>query len=259
MIYLLTSVTILAYSAMMKKPKIIVLVGPTASGKSDLAVRLAKKYGGEVISADSRQVYRGLDIGTGKITKKEMRGIRHHLLDVASAKRVFTVENFQKLGAHEITDIGKRGKLPMICGGTGFYISALVDGLVLPEVSPNFSLRKKLAKKSTEQLFALLKKLDPRRARTIDHRNPRRLIRAIEIATALGKVPRVSRRQAYDPLFIGISVSKEELRGRIHKRLLARMGQGMVTEAKQLHQKGVSWKRMEEFGLEYRYLARYLQ
>ena len=244
---------------MMKKPKIIVIVGPTASGKSDLAVKLAKKFGGEVISADSRQVYRGLDIGTGKITKKEMGGIRHHLLDVASAKRVFTAPDFQKLGALAIADILKRNQLPIICGGTGFYISALVDGLLLPEVPPNLSLRKKLAKKTPDRLFALLKKLDPKRARAIDRHNPRRLVRAIEIATAIGKVPRVGKKQVYDPLFIGISVSKEKLRERIHKRLLARVTQGMIAEAKRLHQKGLSWKRMEELGLEYRYLARYLQ
>ncbi len=167
--------------------KLIVILGPTASGKSELAVKLAKKFNGEIISADSRQVYKGLNIGTGKITKKEMKGIGHHLLDVASPKRKFTVAQFQKLAFKKIREIQRRGKTPFLVGGTGFYIQSVVDNISIPEVTPNWKLRKALEKKNTEELFSMLKKLDPARAKTIDSKNPRRLTRAIEIASAEGR------------------------------------------------------------------------
>ncbi len=244
------------------KPKIIVVVGPTASGKSDLAVEIARKYRkyiGEVISADSRQVYRGLNIGSGKITKKEMLGVPHHLLDVADPKKVFTVAKFKKLGQEKIAQILKRNHLPIICGGTGFYIQALVDNIELPEVDPNPKLRKKLDGYNTDKLFSELQKLDPSRAKNIDPHNRPRLIRAIEIARVLGKVPRIKQHPLYDPLFIGIDLDSKKLREKIHIRLLFRMKKGMVQEAKKLHTKGLSWKRMETLGLEYCYLALYLQ
>ena len=166
------------------KPKILVILGPTATGKSGMAVRLAKKFNGEIISADSRQVYKGLDIGSGKITEKEMLGVAHHLLDIANPKRKFSVTDFKEKAEKTIEDILKRSRLPIICGGTGFYIQALVDNLILPEVAPNLSLRKKLEKKTPAELFEILKKLDPKRADSIERQNPRRLIRAIEIAVA---------------------------------------------------------------------------
>ncbi|HMP67472.1 MAG TPA: isopentenyl transferase family protein, partial [Candidatus Paceibacterota bacterium] len=114
------------------KPKIIVIVGPTSSGKSDFAVKLAKKIGGEIVSADSRQVYKGLDLASGKITKKEMCGIPHYMLDIVSPKKVFTVSDFQKIAYKKIDDILARGKIPIICGGTGFYVQSIVDGIILP-------------------------------------------------------------------------------------------------------------------------------
>jgi tRNA dimethylallyltransferase len=126
------------------KPRVLVIVGPTATGKSDLAVRLAKKFKGEIISADSRQVYAGLDIGTGKITKAEMKGVPHYLLDVANPKKKFSVVKYVELAEKAIQEIVNKGKLPIIVGGTGFYIEALVDGVVLPDVPPDNKLRKKL-------------------------------------------------------------------------------------------------------------------
>lgn len=245
----------------MKNKKILVIIGPTATGKSDLAVFLAKKFNGEVISADSRQVYKGLDIGTGKITKREMRDVPHHLLDITNPKRVFTVSEYKKLGEKVLQDVWQQGKLPIICGGTGFYIQALVDGIILPEVPPNKKLRKQLEKKSVAKLFAILKKLDPRRAKEIDHKNPRRLIRAIEIAKYLGKVPRLEIRPQKDTdiLQIGIDMPDKILKERIEKRLKVRIKKGMIEEARRLYRQGLSWRRMEELGLEYRYLARYLQ
>lgn len=239
----------------------LVIMGPTATGKSDLAVFLAKKLDGEVISADSRQVYKGLDIGTGKITKKEMAGIPHHLLDVANPKRVFTASHYKKLGEKALENILQRKKLPIICGGTGFYVRALVDGIILPEVPPNQKLRKQLEKKTVAQLFIVLKKLDRRRAKEIDAKNPRRLIRAIEIAKYLGKVPHLeaSPPSGVDVLRIGIDMPDKVLKERIKKRLEVRIKQGMVEEARRLHREGLSWKRMEGLGLEYRHLAQYLQ
>lgn len=241
--------------------KIIVVLGPTASGKSDLAVRLAKKFNGEIISADSRQVYRGMDIGTGKITREKMKGIPHHLLDVASPKRRFTVVQYRKLALSAINKIFKRGKLPILCGGTGFYIQAVIDGIIIPKVKPDWKLRKKLEKETTEELFKKLRKLDPKRAEIIDKNNKRRLIRALEIITKTQKpVPPLQRQPLpYPVLIIGIKKEKTELKKLIKKRLLKRLRQGMVEEVKKLHQSGISWKRLEEFGLEYRFVAQYLQ
>jgi tRNA dimethylallyltransferase len=244
---------------MKQKPKIIAVVGPTASGKSDLAVELARVFSGEVISADSRQVYRGMDIGTGKITEEEMKGVKHHLLDVASPKRTLTVAQYKQKADAAVRNILKRGKLPILCGGTGFYIQAVTDGVLLPEVKPNPLLRKQLATLSADELFLRLKKIDPERAATIDAKNPRRLVRSIEIAEELGRVPVLRIDPPYETLFIGIEAENDLLRERIHKRLIARMDQGMIEEATQLHTDGLSWQRMEDLGLEYRYLARRLQ
>jgi tRNA dimethylallyltransferase len=244
-----------------KKHKILVILGPTASGKSDLAVELARKFEGEIISADSRQVYKGLDIGTGKITKKEMRRIKHYMLDVVSPKTIFNVIKFKKKTDRIISDIIKRNKLPILCGGTGFYIQAIVDNISIPEVVPDKALRARLAEKSTDELFKILEKLDKRRAVGIDKNNPHRLIRAIEIATHLGSVPKLETRfpTKYEVLQIGIKTEDDVLKERIHKRLLSRIKVGMVTEVRKLHEKGMSWKRMESLGLEYKYLAKYLK
>ena len=244
---------------MNKKPKIIVILGQTATGKSDFAVQIAKKIDGEIISADSRQVYKGMDLGTGKITKKEMRGVPHYLLDVTSPKKVFSVSDFKKLADKKIEDILARGKTPIICGGTGFYIDAVVDGVVLPEVEPNEKLRSTLSKKSAEKLFEMLKKLDKNRAKNIDPKNKVRLIRAIEIAKALGKVPKIKSQSKYDVVKIGLTLPDEILKDKIKTRLLARIKKGMLREIKKLHDGGISWKRMEMLGLEYRYGALYLQ
>jgi tRNA dimethylallyltransferase len=243
-----------------QKPKVLVVLGPTATGKSALAVSLAKKFNGEIISADSRQVYTGLNIGTGKITKKEMLGVPHHLLDVTNPKRKFDVSQYKKLAEKVLQyTVVNKGKLPIIVGGTGFYIDTVISGALYPEVPPNPVLRKKLEKKSVDFLFKELQKKDPRRAKEIDPKNKVRLIRALEIVFSLGKTPTISYTSLYNPLFIGLKLEDTELKEKIHIRLLARMKQGMVREAKKLHTQGLSWKRMEELGLEYRYLALYLQ
>src|SRR5665811_1578979 len=162
--------------------KVIVILGQTATGKSALAIKLAKKISGEIISADSRQVYKYLDIGTGKITKKEMQGVLHHLLDVVHPKKKFTVTEYQKKAIYAMAEIVNRGNTPIICGGTGFYIDAITKGIIFPEVPPNLKLRKILEKKTLVELLKILQKLDRRRAKNIDIKNKVRLIRAIEIA-----------------------------------------------------------------------------
>lgn len=245
----------------MNKRKIITIIGQTSTGKSDFAVEIAKLINGEIISADSRQVYKGMNLGTGKITKKEMGGIPHHLLDVISPRNIFSVNNFQKIANKKITEIINQGKIPIICGGTGFYIDSIVNGNIFPEVPPNKKLRKELATKTKEELFNILKKIDKNRAKTIDKNNPVRLIRAIEIAKALGKVPLQNKgNREYDILKIGLTLPPEILKERIRSRLLSRIKKGMIKEVKDLHEKEkISWKRLESFGLEYKYVSYFLQ
>lgn len=247
------------------KPHILIILGPTAVGKSDLAVQLAQKFNGEIVSADSRQIYKGLNVGTGKITKAEMKGTPHHMLDIADPKDKFSVAQYIEQSEKVITEIVSRGKLPIICGGTGFYIQALVDGSIFPEVEPNEKLRAELSTKSAGQLAEQLKKLDPKRHASFNHddsKNPRRLIRAIEIATQLGSAPVLAdlpTNSKYDPLFIGLNVEPSVLKDRIRTRLLKRFESGMVEEVQHLHEQGLSWERLDELGLEYRYIARFLQ
>jgi tRNA dimethylallyltransferase len=242
------------------KPRLLVICGPTATGKSDLAVMLAKKFSGEIISADSRQVYKGLNIGTGKITTKEMAGIPHYLLDVASPRTKFSVVNYVDKSEKAIDEIFRKNKTPILVGGTGFYIEALIDGVVLPDVPPDQKLRANLLRKTSVELVRMLTRLDPKRAAAIDPHNIRRLIRAIEIAKALGKVPKVKKHKPhFKPLIIGLNLESAELRSKIHTRLLKRLDQGMIEEVRKLHKAGLSWKRMNELGLEYRYVALFLQ
>jgi len=244
-----------------KLQKLIVILGPTASGKTELAIKLAKKFGGEIVSADSRQVYRGMDIGTGKVTKKERQGIPHYLLDVASPKRKFTVAQYRKLASKTINKILKKEKIPFLVGGTGFYIQAVADGIVITEVKPDWKLRKELEKKSVVELYKILKKLDPRRAKTIERKNPRRLIRAIEIVmkTKRPVPPLKFQPLPYPVLMIGIKRDKKELQNLIKKRFFKWLRQGLIKEVVNLKKLGLSWKRIEDFGIHYRVIARYLQ
>lgn len=246
---------------MEQKPKIIVILGQTATGKSDFAVDIAKKFNGEIISADSRQVYKGMDLGTGKITKKEMRGIPHYMLDIVSPKnKTFSVSDYQKLASKEIKCILAKKKIPIICGGTGYYIDSIIKNTSFPEVPPNKKLREQLNSKTTDYLFKYLQKLDKERAQNIDKNNRVRLIRAIEIAKTLGKVPKPGNIEGpFYTIKIGLNFPSEKLKERIYIRLFKRIKMGMLKEMERLHKEGVSWKKMESFGLEYRYSAFYLQ
>ena len=248
--------------------KVIVIVGPTASGKSDLAIKLAKKIEGEIISADSRQVYRGMDIGTGKVSKKEQKIVPHRLIDIVSPKKQFTADDFKKLGEKAIKEIFAKGKIPVIVGGTGFYVDVLLGRISVAEVPPNKKLRAKLEKQSAEQLFKRLEKLDPNRAKTIEPQNKRRLIRALEIAVAVKKSPKptltsknaVAENEVnYKILWIGIKFQQKDLNKRIKKRLNKRLKQGVVREVKNLLRSSVTKKRLYDFGLEYRWVSRWLK
>lgn len=266
---------------MSSKPKLIIIIGPTVSGKSELAVKLAKKFSGEIISADSRQVYRGLDVGTAKvpgkwkasrqarrIVKNTVRvksrtyiykGIPHHCVDFVPPKKTYTVAEYKKCAEEAIEAIVSHGKIPIVVGGTGFWIDAIVYDLNLPAVPPNRELRKKLEKKTPAALLKLLKKFDPERAQTIEQKNPRRLIRAIEIAKALGRVPKLKRNSPYDTLWIGLTPSYEALPHKIKGRARDMIRCGLVNETKNLLKKGVSKKRIREFGFEYRAALDYIE
>lgn len=245
-----------------QKPKILVIIGPTASGKSSLAIDLARHFNGEVISADSRQVYKGMDIGTGKVTKKEQWLVPHHGLDLVNPKKQYSAADFKSYAQAKIADIVGNKKLPVICGGTGLYMDSVVYDLTFPEVAPDLKFRAKLEKQSAEQLYTLLKKQDPRRAETIDRHNKRRLIRALEIIKAIGVIASLDTNYAnhtpqYQTLWLGLN--PKNLDARIKKRLDLRFKQGMVNEVKKLHEQGISWKRLNDFGLEYRWISLFLQ
>ena len=255
------------------KPKLIAIVGPNASGKTALGVRLAKALGGEILSADSRQVYRGLDIGTGKATKKEMRGVPHHLLSIASPARQFTVDDFVKKARRAYSLIRANGRIPIVVGGTGLYVDMLLGRMSYPAVPPDPALRARLERKSAAQLLAQLKMLDPARAAAIEPHNKRRLVRAIEVAKGRSRTSLkdgtawpsgLERRFEGSPaeadiLWLGLNPGDKKLRENIRARLRARLRAGMIKEAHGLHERGLSYRRMEELGLEYRYLARLLQ
>jgi tRNA dimethylallyltransferase len=185
-----------------------------------------------------------MDIGTSKITKKERQGIPHYLLDVASPKRRFTVVQYRKLALKAINKILRKGKLPIFCGGTGFYIQAVVDGIIIPEVSPDWKLRKKLEKKSVRELYQMLKKLDPGRAKTIEKKNPRRLIRAIEIVLKTKRpVPILKVKPLpYPVLMIGVKLSKEKLQKRIRKRVERMIKMGLEKEARKFPLQAIGYQ-----------------
>ena len=234
----------------MQKPKIIVILGQTATGKSDFAVEVAKKINGEIISADSRQV-----------TKKEMGGIPHFMLDVISPKnKTFSASQFQKMANKKIKEILDKKNIPIVCGGTGYYIDSLINSLPFPEVLPNKKLRRELETKDATELFGILKKIDKNRAKNIDAKNKIRLIRAIEIAQELGQVPKLKKtKKEFETIKIGLAFPDNELKRRIYERLIKRIKKGMIKEVEKLHESGVSWKKLESFGLEYRYVSFYLQ
>ena len=223
-----------------KLPKLIIILGPTASGKTDIAIRLAKIFDGEIISADSRQIYKEMDIGTAKPNKKELSSIPHHLIDIIPLNKNFNVSKYKRMALRTIKNIQKRGKIPFLIGGTGLYIKAVVDNMSFPQVPPQKKLRKGLEAKTTKQLFSIYKKLDSKGAKFIEKKNKRRLIRAIEVCK-ITKKPFWQQREKGEPLFnslqIGIKLSKSKLKQRIIKRTNKMLRLGLEKEVKHLAKK----------------------
>lgn len=240
-----------------QKPKLIVILGPTACGKTKLAVKLARLFNGEIVSADSRQVYIGMNIGTGK-DLKEYGQIPYHLIDIMSPKKQFSLAEYQKLAYQKIDDIIKRGKTPFLVGGSGLYLQAVIDGYQLSGAKPNFKLRKSLNEKTLNQLQSLIKKYHLKLNES-DFNNKRRLIRAIEKYEMRDTRCKIQDTR-YDCLVLGVKYSKAVINQRIDKRLIHRLEkENMIGEVKNLRKNGVSWKRLNDFGLEYRFIAKHLR
>ena len=242
----------------MKDSMVIAIAGPTASGKTSLAIEIAKHVQGEVISVDSRQVYKDLNIGTEKVTPEEMRDIPHHMIDIVDPEETYTVERFQKEARACINEIKSRNNIPILAGGSGQYMDAVLYETNFPQVPPNKELRKDLEDVPTAALFKVLEDQDPERAKTIDPYNKQRLIRALEIVDALGSVPAQTEQE---PLFtmkyFGIEVSKEELQTRITKRLEETLHKGLIDEVREIRAR-LGDTRINELGLEYRIVRDYL-
>jgi tRNA dimethylallyltransferase len=261
--------------------KLIVILGPTASGKTGLSLKLAKKFGGEVVSADSRQIYKGMDIGTGKVEDK--KGVRHYLFDVVRPDEEFTLADYKKKAVAAIRDILKRGKVPFLVGGTGLYIQAVVDNLEIPAVPPNKKLRAQFEKelaltphpsplpqgergidsrdreKVIKKWYKKLLKLDPGAAEVVDAKNPRRIIRALEVCLSTGKQfskLREKGKPLFDVLQIGINLPREKLYDQIDERVEQMIKDGLAGETKKLLKKyssrlpsmsGIGYKEIGEY------------
>ena len=240
--------------------KLVVILGTNASGKSDLAIRLAGQFNGEIVSADSRQVYRGLDLGSGKVTAAQAGAVKHHLLDVAEVSEYYSLAQYQRAAYCAIDSISRAGRLPFLVGGTGLYISAIVEGYQLLEVPPNELLRAELESLPLPQLVKRLEASDPDAARRLDLSNRRRLVRAVEIATAgYAHVATRGNSPRYHCLQLGLTWPREILEARIEQRLRERLAHGMIEEVAGLRARGVSDQRLDQLGLEYRYITRYLR
>ena len=247
---------------MNKLAKLVVVAGPTASGKSSLGIALAQAFPGEIVSADSRQVYRGLDIGSAKVTPEERALVPHHLLDVADPRETYTVARFQQEAIEAIDAILARGKQPFLVGGSPHYIQAVVDHLDIPPIAPQPELRAQLEARPLAELLAELERLDSASAATIDRQNPRRVIRALEVCLVTGR-PFSEQRGTAAPLYsclqLAIDWPRAELYARIDRRVDERVEQGMVEEVRRLLAEGISHERLEAFGLEYRFISRLLR
>jgi tRNA dimethylallyltransferase len=238
--------------------KLVVIAGTNASGKSDLGVRIAQEINGEVISADSRQVFKGLDLGSGKISPDEMKGVPHHLLDVAEPDTYFSLAHYQRLAYEAIDDVVAREKRPLLVGGTGLYINAVVDGYELEPGEPLESVRKKVEGMNCEELLEVIKSADPLGAGALDPNNKRRLERAAE-KVLTGKTLSNSAHKRYDTLVLGVTWPRAELYERIEERLKRRLKENMIGEVEDLRSAGVSDDFLYRLGLEYRYSLLYLQ
>jgi tRNA dimethylallyltransferase len=253
--------------------KIIVILGPTACGKTSLAVKLSEKFNGEIVSADSRQVYRGLDIGTGKdlaaYTMKRSAGlstaIPYHLIDVADPQDDFNLAKYQELAVKAIRNILQRGKMPFLVGGSGLYLQAIVDDYQLSEIKPDEKFRQQWEEKSVIEIYQELERSNHKFAEKLnesERNNRRRLIRYLELAKSEKSDIRLkpAKKNRYDSLLLGVIYPLEVVRKRIAKRLQERLEkEDMIGEVERLRAEGVSYEKLENFGLEYKFIAYYLQ
>ena len=243
------------------RKSLIVILGPTASGKTSLAIKLAKKFNGEIILADSRTIYENMDIGTAKPNRDEKKIIPHYLLDIIKPDQRFSVAEFQKLAFQKIAEIHKRGKIPFLVGGTGLYINAVCEGFKIPAPAADKKLRKKLAQKSEAQLLKQLKKLDLKTAAKIDSKNKRRLIRALEVCLKTGKKFSQLQQQAkpdFDILKIGLRISRQKLYQKINQRTDQMVKAGLVDEIKKLYKMGYDFNLPALSGLVYKEIGEYV-
>ncbi|HRY36600.1 MAG TPA: tRNA (adenosine(37)-N6)-dimethylallyltransferase MiaA [Candidatus Magasanikbacteria bacterium] len=257
-----------------KLPKLVVICGPTASGKTDLAIDLAKKFNGEIINADSRQIYKEMSIATAKPLRVESQklkaesfneyvvdGINHYLLDIIKPDESFTLSDYKEQAFKAIKEIIKKDKTPFLVGGTGLYIKAIVDNLDIPKVEPNLALRRELENKTPEERLLLLKENDPETYEKIDLQNPRRVIRALEVVLSTGESflsQQKKGKSLFNALQLGIKIDRESLYDRINSRCERMIETGLVQEAKKLAQK-YSWDLPSMSGIGYRQMRDYIE
>ena len=239
-------------------PKLVVVLGTTACGKSGLGVELAKRFHGEIVSADSRQVYTGLDLGTGKVTAEEMDGVPHHMLDVVAPNHPYSVADFQAGAYAAIDAIIRRGKVPFLVGGSGLYVRAVTEGFAFADVTPDPALRAELEQKTAAELYALLREKTGVTLSNGEENNHQRLVRSVEKALSEGwQAPQAHPR--YRSLLLGVNFPRETVCRRIDDRLQARIDAGMIEEVAGLRAAGATDQFLEGLGLEYRYILHYLK
>lgn len=237
------------------KPKLVVIEGTNASGKSGLGVALAAHYGGEVVSADSRQVFRGLDLGSGKIMPEEMQGVRHHLIDIAEPNEFFSMHDFQRVAYEAVDDVRARGRTPFLVGGTGLYVASVTEGYVMSDTEPDLEYRAYLETMDTPKLYEMLRELRPEME--IDEKNRNRVMRQLEKIHD-GDDHSAPNAPRYDCLKLGVTWPRPVLRARIDERLDRRLEQGMIEEVQGLLDRGASVEFLKKLGLEYRFITQYL-
>ena len=240
---------------MSRLPKVVAVVGTNASGKSALGIALAKKYDAEIISADSRQVFRGLDLGSGKVTPEETQGVPHYLIDVREPNEFFSMADFQRMAYQAIDDIRGRGRLPMIVGGTGLYVDSVLDGYLLSDKEPDLAYRAELEKLTTPQLYDMLLELKP--DVQVEKNNRNRVMRIIERIHD-GDDAKPGKQARFESLRLGVSWPREVLGRRIDERLERRLEQGMIEEVQRLMDEGATTEFLLGLGLEYRFITQYL-
>lgn len=237
------------------KPKLIVIEGTTASGKSGMSVELAAHYGGEIISADSRQVFRGLDLGSGKITPEETQGVPHHLIDVVNPNDFFSMHDFQRMAYEAIDGVIARGKIPFLVGGTGLYVASVTEGYVMSDIEPDLEYRAYLETFETPKLYEMLMAVRP--DAEVDPKNRNRVMRILEKIHDGDDID-APNQPRYDCLKIGMTYDRPVLRDRIDERLKLRVELGMIEEVQRLIDEGATIEFMLKLGLEYRFVTQYL-